>query len=553
MKLVWLDVNASHAHSSLALPLLHNAARSMDAVSWAVVRATPHADVASLTEEVVQLQPDVVALSLYLFSRRYVLSVCARVCALLPRCQFIFGGPECLGSNVSLLERHPFVAAAVRGEGEAVFPVLLEHFLSGSTPSGLPGVCFRDTGGEIRDCGTRAIAPQWADAPFPCTSRFFAADKPFVQLETSRGCHRSCAFCSSCAQRPVRLKPLERVRHELRLLSQRDVREVRVLDRTFNLHADRAGELLDLFVNSFPNITFHIEVHPEMLTDALRQRLAAVPPGRLHVEAGLQTTASAALKATGRGGDPVRALDGIGFLTSRRGFKTHVDLLAGLPEQTLDDVFNDVRSLMDLGPAEIQLETVKALPGTPFREDASERGIVFSPDPPYDVMKTNHLSVSDIRCAAHLSRFIDMFYNQPALQIALRRICRQAPGAINAILREAIAQHLVQQPASLKRRLRFLYEWVAEKSPDHLDDIRSAWIKAGLSPADSIPAARPWKQPLPERLIWTIGSRRDADSETARIWTMHTHGSEHWVVYDRRRSQHKPVAWAQTTHPNRNS
>lgn len=45
-----------------------------------------------------------------------------------------------------------------------------------------------------------------------------------------------------------------------------------------------------------------------------------------------------------------------------------------------------------------------------MREDANALGIVYSPDVPYEVLKTEFMSVGDLREARLLSRLIDGFY-----------------------------------------------------------------------------------------------------------------------------------------------
>ena len=63
--------------------------------------------------------------------------------------------------------------------------------------------------------------------------------------------------------------------------------------------------------------------------------------------------------------------------------ETHADLIAGLPLYHLSEIFEDVRTLAEYGAGEIQLESLKLLPGTEMRRRAEELGIQYSPLPPY--------------------------------------------------------------------------------------------------------------------------------------------------------------------------
>ena len=69
-------------------------------------------------------------------------------------------------------------------------------------------------------------------------------------METTRGCFNTCAFCVSGGEKPVRTIPLEAIRERLNDIHQHGIKNVRVLDRTFNYNNKRAKELLDLFRHS---------------------------------------------------------------------------------------------------------------------------------------------------------------------------------------------------------------------------------------------------------------------------------------------------------------
>ena len=71
---------------------------------------------------------------------------------------------------------------------------------------------------------------------------------------------------------------------------------------------------------------------------------------------------------------------------------------------------------------EIQLESLKLLPGTEMRRRAEELGIQYSPLPPYEVLQTREINVSELQTARQLSRLLDGFYNTPAWQSITRKL-----------------------------------------------------------------------------------------------------------------------------------
>ncbi len=543
MKVVWIAVNASHAHASLALPLVERACSGVSGLAWEAVQTTAHDDPAAVAAAAAACHPDVVAATLYLFNRRLVLDALARLKARSPGCVTVVGGPECLGENRSLLQRHPWVDLAVRGEGEAVMPDLLHCLERGQEPAGLPGVCWRDGAGVLHDDGTRAVVADWAAAPPPSRSPFFAVDRPFVQLETSRGCRGRCIYCTSCGSLPVRRRGLGAIREELSELHERGVREVRVLDRTFNDPPGEAAELLGLFLHTFAGMRFHLEMEPARLTDELRAILRNAPPGTLHIEAGLQSTSPRALAASGRASDPAQALDGLRFLVRETTVPTHVDLLAGLPGQTLADIERDVEALLAIGPDEIQLELLKVLPGTPLRDSAAALGVCYSPVVPYEVLGTRDCQPDALRTAAGWSRVLDSFYNAPALRGVFRALVA-GQGSFVSFAEGCAEPGLTRGPAALERRFRHVAKVCAAGPGTWMDRVRLAWIEAGLSPADPLAGASPWKAAVPHDAVWTRGEEYGATAGVARVWHLILSDREAWCVYDRRRAGREPAGIA---------
>ena len=83
--------------------------------------------------------------------------------------------------------------------------------------------------------------------------------------------------------------------------------------------------------------------------------------------------------------------------------ETHADLIAGLPLYHLSQIFDDVRTLAEYRAGEIQLESLKLLPGTEMRHRAEELGICYSPLPPYEVLQTREITPDELQTARQLS------------------------------------------------------------------------------------------------------------------------------------------------------
>lgn len=493
MKLLWLDLNSSYAHSSLALPALHAQIVTNTDIEWCTVSATINENTGSVVNQIYRHQPDIIAATNWLFNHEQLLHIVSRAKALLPHCCIILGGPEFLGDNEAFLYKNKFVSAVFRGEGEEVFPLWLKAW---NQPKELwksiTGLCYLDESGEYHDNGLARVI-NFSELVPPEQSCFFNWSKPFVQLETTRGCFNTCAFCVSGGEKPVRTIPLEAVSKRLDVIHQHGIKNVRVLDRTFNYNNKRAKELLDSFCK-YPDICFHLEIHPALLSEELKQELAALPKGLLHLEAGIQSLRENVLNQSRRIGKLANALNGLKYLCSLGNMETHADLIAGLPLYHLSEIFEDVRTLVEYGAGEIQLESLKLLPGTEMRRRAEELGIQYSPLPPYEVLQTREITVDELQTAHYLSRLLDGFYNTPTWRNITRTLILENPDFLHDLLDHLVQTDVIDTPLSLEKRGLILYDFCKKRYPDYVTQVSMAWIEAGMSlkkaPAEKVRTKR---------------------------------------------------------------
>lgn len=502
MKILWIDLNSSYAHSSLALPALHAQIMTDPSIEWEIVSATINENTGMIVDEIYRHRPDILAATTWLFNHEQLMHVASRVKALLPEACLVLGGPEFLGDNEEFLRKNPFVDCVFRGEGEEVFPQWLTCWNHPEQWHTVPGLCYLTPNKEYKDNGIARVL-NFAGLVPPEQSRFFNWSKPFVQLETTRGCFNTCAFCVSGGEKPVRTLSIESIRERLQLIHAHGIKNVRVLDRTFNYNPRRAKELLRLFLEFHPDIRFHLEIHPALLSEELKEELSLLPKGLLHLEAGIQSLREPVLEKSRRMGKLSDALDGLRFLCALPNMETHADLIAGLTLYHLHEIFEDVRTLAGYAAGEIQLESLKLLPGTEMRRRAEELGIKYSPLPPYEVLQTHEISVSELQTARQLSRLLDGFYNTPAWQTLTRELILNDEQFLHRFLAYLTKANLIDQPMSLEKRGLILYEFCKQNYPEYQIQATIAWIEAGMS-LKKLPAEKVWTKRQIPPATWNI-------------------------------------------------
>ena len=108
-KILWIDLNSSYAHSSLALPALHAQVANREDVEWEIVSATVNENPGPMVSRIYRSRPDILAGTAWLFNHEMLLHIASRAKALLPECILALGGPEFLGDNEAYLRRHPYI------------------------------------------------------------------------------------------------------------------------------------------------------------------------------------------------------------------------------------------------------------------------------------------------------------------------------------------------------------------------------------------------------------------------------------------------------------
>ena len=145
--------------------------------------------------------------------------------------------------------------------------------------------------------------------------------------------------------------------------------------------------------------------------------------------------------------------------------------------------------MMQIGPAEIQLESLKLLQGTYFRINSQELGVNFSPVPPYEVLSTPHISYAELNRAMTLSKVIDLWYNDPKWREPFREIFSSRQSLMEQLIEELLGTDYITQPLSLENKGILLYRFCSTHVAELAPLIALQWVRNGLSikkePAES--------------------------------------------------------------------
>lgn len=359
---------------------------------------------AACAEAILKTAPDLVAFSIYVWSRDHALSVAQRLVRIAPKLTLCAGGAEPTANPAGLLDTGVF-RFLIRGEGEVPFTQVIRLALQGAGPAGVPGVLMP---GEV--AGALPAPAEIESIPSPYLSGLLDPALPGGALwQLSRGCDFACAFCfDHKGSGGVRRFALPRIEAELRLFARLGVPQVFVLDSTFNKVPNRAKEILRLIKKLAPQVHFHFEVRSEFIDAEMAELFASIT---CSLQIGLQSADPAVLRAVGRGFDPEDFAYRVSLL-NQSGAIFGFDLIFGLPGDTLALFRSSLDYALALYPNHLDIFPLAVLPGTRLYAKADTLGLKHLSAPPYTLISTPDFSAGDLEEAALLAAACDIFYSR---------------------------------------------------------------------------------------------------------------------------------------------
>ena len=406
MRTLLTTLHSKYIHPSLALPYLV-AYCGEDCGDLLIEELTIHQPKENLLAQIVACKADVVCFSMYLWNRQLSLELITALKIAVPQVRIVVGGPDVSFEGAEFFERCP-VDALICGEGEIPLKHLLSSWKDGVEPASCPGL--QRPGMDSAAAGQSLLADLDL-LPSPFAAGLVDLSRGYVYYESSRGCPYSCSFCMSALDNQVRSFSMARIFRDLDLLMQAKVDQIKFVDRTFNYHAERCREIIAYILQHNISSRFHFEVGADLLDEATLQLLETVPPGTFQFEIGVQTTSSATLERIGRKSSLEKLELNVKRLIAAGNISIHLDLIAGLPGEGVEDFFNSLQKVLALKAQHLQVELVKLLPGSPLRQQAGNLKIHFDSAPPYSVLRTPQLSFDGLEEIRRVGRLLDLVGN----------------------------------------------------------------------------------------------------------------------------------------------
>jgi len=402
-------INSQYVHTNLAVRLLKNLDEYNNTV---VLEHTINNQMDLVLEDIVCRNPKCVIFSCYIWNISYVKDLVSSLKKVLEDTIIVLAGPEVCYNYEDILKENKHVDIISYGIGEIAFPQLQKGIIANDL-SEVEGICFRQDNEII----TNPILNKYDinTQEFPYYDIEDVKDR-ILYFETSRGCPFNCSYCMSSIVKGVELMELDKIEKNLETFFKHNVKQVKLVDRTFNYPIKRAIEIIKIMLKlkeKYPDTrtSFHCELNPLLINNELRDILSNAPKGFLQFEIGVQSTHPETLQAINRDVDLKKQHDNIVMLTELDNLTVYVDLIAGLPYETYDiftKSFNDAYSMNASG---LHLGFLKVLKGSYMESCAKEHGIEYQYYAPYKILKSKYISFNNLSHLEKIESLVDTYYN----------------------------------------------------------------------------------------------------------------------------------------------
>lgn len=417
--LVLVAVNAKYIHTNLAVRSLKAQLPDFDVEIVEVSINDPfHRIIKLLLDQNTRR----IGFSCYIWNMEMVLKLAEVIKKAKPQVEIIFGGPEVSFDGAALLKAHLFCDRIIQGEGEVKLKALLE---SGNNHEGLnkiPGLCYRNSAGQVVENPDTEAVPL-SQLEFPYSNVDMASLKhKIIYYETMRGCPFCCSYCLSSAKQGLNLLGLDRVFAELDFFITAGVKQVKLVDRTFNCDVGRAKKIFAHLIKRGGPTNFHFEMTGDLIDDEMIDLLKTAPSGLIQFEIGVQSTAPETLAAIGRKISVSRTAEHVKKLLMPQNIHIHLDLIAGLPLENYDRFKESFNQVIALTPDMLQVGFLKCLKGTRIRSEAQIHQYQYASFPPYEIISNKYISAEELYQLRQIEVLVDRYYNSGAFKQSMNYI-----------------------------------------------------------------------------------------------------------------------------------
>jgi len=392
--IVLTTLNGRYSHSSIGLRYLYANLQELQKRTI-IEEFVINENISELALQLLDHNPTIIAIGVYIWNASDIEKLVHLLKKVSPKTIIILGGPEV--SYLPIRVNLDLADYIIQGEGEEQFYNLAKKLLNKEK------ITQRIFPPKIVDINSIKL-------PYIYYNEHDIKNR-HIYVEASRGCPYMCEFCLSSIDKKVREFNINTLLNEFQNLWDKGARDFKFIDRTFNLNINNSIKTLDFFLKKDEPFTTHFEVIPDNFPDLLKEKIKLFPKHSLQLEVGIQTLKKDIAKNIKRNLNIPKIEQNIQFLETQTNAHIHLDLIIGLPGESLESFGENLDKLCKISTSEIQVGILKKLSGTTLDRHDIEHKMVYSDIPPYDILCNDLIPFEKMQHMKRFARYWDIVYN----------------------------------------------------------------------------------------------------------------------------------------------
>jgi DegV family protein with EDD domain len=376
-----------------------------------------------LTKQITKLAPDIVGLS----AMSWQWDTCCRIIRLIkrvrPSAKIVVGGYHAtlMTREITQAPEGKLIDFIVQGEGETAFKRLVEALDGRDKFQDIPSLTYKEGDtfitnpmGELQDLSQ--LKPPIRDKR-RLTWGYHVMNMKAEVLETSRGCTRTCNFCSMKHMygRTFRTYPIERVIADLDdIYYNKKTRLAFIVDDNLVLDTDRVMRLCDAIIKRGYR-RLKLVVQADSLTMATNEEMIQkmAQAGFKSVFLGIENVSKTNLAAAGKGNIVEYSRKAVA-LCQKHGLMVIGGLIFGFPDDDEKSIIENYRFLKEINADAAYCQLLTPYPKTGMREQLKTQGLITNA---LDLKKYNGLwaNVKTRHLSAEKLQYLFWYHRQTVL------------------------------------------------------------------------------------------------------------------------------------------
>ena len=340
-----------------------------------------------LTKVIEKIKPDLIGLSAMAWQYDTCIKIAHLIKELRPKVKVVIGGYHAtlMAEEIAESSESQWIDFIVKGEGEEVCRRLVNALSGKDDLANIPSLSYRDGDNgkfvhneraENLDLGTikRPIRDKRR-----LTWGYHLMNSSIETLETSRGCTRSCNFCSmkNMYGRTFRMYSIDRVLADIDdIYHNRKVRSIFVTDDNMVLNPSRVMELCDAIIaKGYKKLKLFVQA--DCITMSTREDMVAkmAAAGFCSVFLGIENGSKKNLSAAGKG-DIVAASKVAIENCHKHGMMVIGGLIFGFPEDDEKSIAENYEFFKEIGADAAYCQIITPYPKTEMRNQLLSQDLI---------------------------------------------------------------------------------------------------------------------------------------------------------------------------------